>query len=653
MRPRGSGSVPLPDFIHMFQVCRSRSAQAVRCRVILMVAASALGGGSVRAQDTLGTVVVTGTREPQPLERSTADIVVIDADTIRRSSADSVEDLLRREAGIQITRNGGPGQNSGFFIRGASTNSTIVLVDGVRIGSATLGQAEFEAFNLAQVERIEVLRGPASSLYGADAVGGVVQIFTRRGVGEPRFSAAAAAGGYASRQGDVALSGSSRNVDYAVSVAGESSRGVSALRLGDAYGSFNPDRDGYSRGSAQLTLGVTPAPGHRVGIAAFETRLHSHFDGADFNPPAFMADPSADFQSRLTTRVTSTDYRGELTSAWTTTAQLSRSVDDLTSGGTTASRFVTRRSQMTWQNAFRIDASNQAVIAYEHLDERAAADGFASELARRNDAVVAGISAESGRHAMQADLRRDNNSAYGGDTTGRLGYSFEILSGLKLRGLAGTTFRAPTFNDLYYPNFGVPSLRPERGRSFEIGVVWKSGWSHGDVTLYRNRVRDLIGVESNVDAAGVSLGRCPAGDEFGCARNVGRARLQGASLAAAQRWGAFDLNLRAELLDARNADTGERLARRAAHQESVSLRYSVESWSAAVSSLVIGSRPDAGVVLGGYGTVDVKGTWRVRPGWQLEAKVLNALDHHVEPLRDFQGLGRQAWLGLRYDSAAL
>ena len=115
-----------------------------------------------------------------------ADIVVIDADTIRSTGADSVEDLIRRIAGIQVVRNGGPGQSSGFFIRGSSTNSTVVLVDGVRVGSATLGQAEFEAFSLAQIERIEVLRGPASSLYGADAVGGVVQIFTRRGEGAPR-----------------------------------------------------------------------------------------------------------------------------------------------------------------------------------------------------------------------------------------------------------------------------------------------------------------------------------------------------------------------------------------------------------------------------------------------------------------------------------
>ena len=147
--------------------------------------------GRRRRRLALEPVVITGTREPETLGRSTADIVVIDAEAIRSTSADSLEDLIRRNAGMQLVRNGGPGQSTGFFIRGASTNSTVVLVDGVRVGSATLGQAEFEALSLAQIERIEILRGPASSLYGADAVGGVVQIFTRRGEGPPRWNAAA------------------------------------------------------------------------------------------------------------------------------------------------------------------------------------------------------------------------------------------------------------------------------------------------------------------------------------------------------------------------------------------------------------------------------------------------------------------------------
>ena len=600
------------------------------------------------AQSTLDPVVVTGTREPETLSRSTADIVVIDSATIRASTADSVEDLLRREAGMQLARNGGPGQNSGFFIRGASTNSTVVLVDGVRIGSATLGQAEFEALSLAQIDRIEVLRGPASSLYGADAVGGVVQIFTRRGEGGLRVTASAAIGGERSRQGAAGVSGAVGAFDYAASLGRDSSRGVSALYPGDQFGSYNPDRDGYARNSGSLQLGYALAPGHRVAVHALETNLHSQFDSVQYLPPDYVADPSPDFRNRLVTRVTSADYRGVVNALWTTTAQLSRSVDDLTSGAAMPSRFVTRREQGTWQNALTLGAGQQLVVAYERLSERAAADGFTTEPKRRNDAVVVGYSGSLGRHALQADLRRDDNSDYGGNTTGRLGYAFTVLPGLKLRALAGTSFRAPTFNDLYYPGYGVATVRPEKGRSVEAGVSWQGDTNSASATVFRNRVRDLIGYQPD-------RAFCPTDPafNFGCAGNVNRARLQGATFAGSQRWGGFAVRASVDLLDAKDADSGRRLVRRAAHQETLVADFDAGPWRIGASGLFVGSRPEGGAVLGGYGVLDLRASWRLQRQWQLEAKLLNALDHRIEPVRDYQGIGRQAWLGVRFDSVGL
>lgn len=606
-----------------------------------------LGGlaGAALAQTALDRVVVIGTREPQALARSPADIVVIDAARIRSGTADSVEDLIRREAGMQLARNGGPGQNAGFFIRGASTNSTVVLIDGVRVGSSTLGQAEFEALSLAQVERIEVLRGPASSLYGADAVGGVVQIFTRRGEGPLRLTGAAAVGGYRSRQGSAGVDGSAGSLDYAASLARESSRAVSALYPDDAFGAFNPDRDGYQRNSGTLRLGYTPLAGHRFGLVALQTHLNAQYDGTE--PPTY-ADPSPDFRNRLTTRIVSLDYRGVVSPIWTTTAQLSRSVDDLTSGGLRSSRFVTNREQGSWQNALRVATDQQVVLLYERLNERAGADVFTGDPKRHNDAVVIGYSGRFTGHGAQVDLRRDDNSAYGANTTGRLAYAYDLGNGVKLRGLAGTTFRAPTFNDLYFPGYGVATVRPEKGRSIEAGVSWQNETASASATVYRNQVRNLIGYQPDRNF-------CPpdAAYDFGCAGNISRARLQGVTLAAASRWGAFSLRANVDFLDAKDTDSGERLARRAAHQESVSVEYDPGRWRLGASALFVGSRPDGGENLGGYGTLDVRAAWRVQSQWLLEAKLLNALDHRIEPVRDYQGLGRQAWLGVRYDGAGL
>jgi vitamin B12 transporter len=592
-------------------------------------------------------VVVIATREPLPLDRVTADVVVIDAQRIRESTADSLEDLLRREAGVQLSRNGGPGHAAGVITRGASTGSTLVLVDGVRIGSATLGLVSFEAISLAQIERIEVLRGPGSSLYGADAVGGVVRITTLRGAGAPRFSGHLAAGEYGSYEGDVSVAGSGAGnlgaLDYAASFGHESSEGTSTLRPGDALGNYNRDHDGYRRRTAQLRLGYTAAPGHRVAFGVIDSRLTSKYDASEFAPPNFAQDATPSFRNRLDTQVLSLSYDGAVNSWWTTRLQLAHNEDDSLDGANRPDRFVTRRNQLTWQNAFAIDARQQLVAVLERLEEKAQSTGFGSDKRRDNDAVGVGYSGQFGAHRVSADVRYDDNSAYGNKTTGRLGWGYGFTPGWSVRALAGTTFRAPSFNDLFYIGYGVDTLRPEQGRSVEVGLHWQAVDSSAALTLYQNRVRDLIGFESR-------RAFCPAAAayDFGCARNTNRARLQGATLTAAHRIGALSLRGTVDLLDATDQRTHQRLLRRAEHQETLSADYQIGSVTLGATLLSLGDRPDGGRNLGGYATLDLQARWQFAPHWQLEGKLLNVGDRDYEPARDYRSLGRQAWLGVRF-----
>ena len=316
-----------------------RAPRLALCGVVFAISCGAVWPQS----STLSPVVVTATREPIALDRVVSDLVVIDAQRIRESSADSLEDLLRREAGVQLSRNGGPGQNASVLMRGNGANNTLVLIDGVRVGSATLGQTALEGISLAQIERIEVLRGPGSSLYGADAVGGVIQIITRRGEGSPSLAAHAAAGGLRSRELSLATSGAAQSVDYAASLSRESSRGVSAIAPGDQFGQFNPDRDGFQRTTGAMRLGYALAQDHRVGLNLLQAKLRSQFDSAEFDPPTFAPDPSPDFRSKLDTRVAALDYRGKLSKEWATALQLARNDDELRSGATAVNRFDTHR----------------------------------------------------------------------------------------------------------------------------------------------------------------------------------------------------------------------------------------------------------------------------------------------------------------------
>ena len=624
-------------------------AQAAACAAFVFLLFSLLMLGlasAVAAQTTamgLAPVVVTGNREPTSLDRIVGDVIVIDAERIRASSADSIEELLRREGGIQLSRNGAPGQSAAVLLRGVAANGTLVLIDGVRVGSATLGQVDFSGISLAQVERIEILRGPASSLYGADAVGGVVHIITRRGIGAPHLAARAAVGELHASALDASVSGSGAAFDYALGLSREASRGISAIKAGDAFGLFNPDRDGYARTVAQARAGYTVARGHRIGASVVESRLRSRFDSAEF-----AAGAAPDFRNRYATRVGALDYRGDLSPYWTTTVRISGQSDDLLSGANELSRFKTSRRQFTWQNAWTPVKDQQFLAAFERLEEKVDANVFAASLSRHTDAVVLGYTGSLGFFRLQADGRYDRNSVYGDNTTGKLGVAFDVRPGLTLRAVAGTAFRAPTFNDLYFPGFGVTTVGPEHSRSVEVGLQWRSGESSAGATLYRNRLRDLILYEPD-------RAFCPSDPsyDFGCARNVARATLRGATLTAGHRFGSVAWRAAVDFLNAKDDATDQRLARRAAHQESVGAEWSGGAWSATADLVRVGARPDAGVRLPGYQTVDLQARYKVAPNWRLEARLLNAFDRRYETLRDYPAVGRQGWLGIRYDGLGL
>ena len=611
-------------------------------------AASAVFVSSAAAQAP-STIVITGSREPVAADKLAADVVVIHREAINASPADSVADLLRREAGVQLSRNGGPGQNGGVFIRGAASGQTVVLIDGVRIGSATVGATAFETLSLAQIDRIEVLRGPGSSLYGADAVGGVVQIFTRRGEGAPRFDAHAALGGLGSSEVSAGFGSRSGAWDLAASVSREASRGVTALRAGDLFGNHNPDADGYTLTSAQAQLGLVPAAGQRIGLTLMQSRLNSQYDGAEFLPPTFAQDASADFRNRQRVTTAAIDWRASFGAGLTASARASRSTDDSTTGGSQPDRYRTEREQFMAQVAIATGAAGELVGAIERGTETASSTSFFGDVKRRNTGAVLALTGARGAWSWQTDLRRDQNSDFGGVTTARAGGALALTAELRLRALLGSTFRAPSFNDLYYPGYGVATLRPERGRSAEVGVEWRRGSSSAQATVYLNRVRDLIGYEADRSF-------CPADPayDFGCARNVARARLFGASLGAQHRvasFGSGDLSLsaRLDLLDATDADSGTRLTRRAAHQAHLGADWAGGAWTFGAALLRVGARPDGGKQLAAETTLDLHTRWRFAPRWQLQAKLLNATGVDREPLRDYQGLGRQAWIGLRYD----
>jgi vitamin B12 transporter len=498
------------------------------------------------------------------------------------------------------------------------------------------------------IDHIEILRGPGSSLYGADGAGGVVQIFTRRGDGKTHVGAWLAAGQYGALEGSVNASGRVGAIDLAGSLSHEQLDGVSALRPNDQYRNYNPDHDGSRRTTAQAQLGWRPVEGQRIGLSVVSNRLNSQYDASEYLPD-FTQDPSPDFRNKLDNQLAALEYRAEWSADWTTTLRASTQEDDLHSGGTQIDRFRTRREQLDAQATWRVEGDQRLTFAYEGLTEKASSTNYVADFKRDNNALILAWLGQLGPVSTQADLRHDDNSVYGRVTTGRLGGKVKLDENWRMRALAGTSFRAPSFNDLYYPGYGVPDIQPERGISMEFGVDGR--WDDFDVsaTAWRNRTRDLIVYESDFTL-------CPKDPayQFGCAANVGHARMQGLTLSGGWHSGGWELRGVADFLDAKNTDTGARLNRRAAHQLSLSADYTTGDWRFGAAVLQVGSRPDgSSYQLPEETTLDLKLRWQFAPRWTLEAKVLNATDEDVQPVRDYQGLGRQAWIGVRYAFDAL
>jgi vitamin B12 transporter len=614
-----------------------------RSSCIAAVAAMSVCHAQAQSPDAQ-QIVVTGNRVPVALSQLLSDVVVLDETVLRDAAGRSLDELLRDHAGLQLSRNGGPGQSTGLFVRGASMSNTVVLVDGVRIGSATLGQAALEGLSLAGIERIEVLRGVGSALYGADAVGGVIQIFTRQGKADAsRWQAAVHRGGYGSSQ--ASASGSARwgAVDAAASVSRDASDGVSAVASpGGAFGSYNPDADGFRRGSANAQLGLNLSASQRVGLQALESRLNSQYDATDL-----AGDSSPDFRNRLTTRtVALTHSVAEPALGFRSDLQWSQSDDDLRTGAVVVDRFNTQRDALSWQPNFRWGAATLTGVLETHRTDVRSTSFVGERRRSRNDALGASAFGTVDVHRWQIDLRRDKHDVYGSQTTGKLAYAWQAAPPVMLRASVGTAFRAPSFNELYFPSFGVESIRPERARSAELGMNLRGQRMQAQLTLYRNRVLDLVGYQSDPTA-------CPPGYDFGCAANINRALLKGASASVTGHDGPWRWRAALEYLDARDSDSGSRLVRRARHNGSAELAYQAASWGAAASVTGVGNRLDGGSQLSAYELLDLSAHWQAMPQLRFEAKLLNALDRRYEPVKDYGALGRQAWLGLRYDTQGL
>ncbi len=578
-------------------------------------------------------VIVTGVRHAQTVDDTLASVTVIDRNGIEKSPAIELIGLLAQQAGVDISRTGGAGQSSTVFLRGANSNQTLVLIDGIRVASATNSTFDFANLPLDQIERIEIVRGTRAAFWGSDAIGGVIQVFTRKPV---PFATSAHVGSYLERGGEVSVGTPTDNDSHLGMTFGENrQRGFSATTANNPFG--NPDDDGYRNRNASVR-GSIPLGTQALVISAIHTDGDAMFDGG----PPIGPDPSRSF-ARNTSGGAS--LSGPLAAHWSQSLTLG-GADNAIETPIYASRTSSRRTTLDWVNTLDAIAGGTFTFGgnWQHESGTSSSptnpDGIDYAKTQTNAAGFVGYDAKFGSQLVEVALRHDHNSQFGGATTGNIAWGWQINQKAKLRASWGQGFDAPSFDELYSPGFfgefaGYAGLQPERSQSFEAGLDFKpSAAQTFTLSAWRTRVNNLIVFDSfpNFDA-----------------ENIARAALDGVELAYRYDVGRWSAGTSVTLQNPRDTDTGVQLLRRPRRKLAADLRYNFGNGvDLSVDGLAASARQDFGGELHSYALLNLAAGWNVHPGWRVEARLGNLFDEKYELARGYNTAGRNVQLTLAW-----
>ena len=591
------------------------------------------------AADNLSPVVVTATRTAITVDDALSSVSVITRADIERLQPLSVQDLLTGLPGVSFANSGGIGQQTSLFLRGTNSSHTLVLIDGVRIGSVGNGLAAFEQLPVEQIERIEIVRGPRSSLYGADAIGGVIQIFTRHGAPDGGLlpSISLTTGSDNLLRSQLGLSGGSDHAWYNLAVGAQHTRGINACRIGagtvfaGCYAN-EPDNDPYRNENLSANGGYRWDNGAELSGNWLRSLGEINFDGSYQN------------RSRTVQQVAGAALGFNPLQAWKSTLSVGQNLDryDNYENRDFVGYIYSRRNQASWQNDVSLADNQLLTLGVDWQGEHIDSDTGFLATSRHDTGGYAQYQATFGRHEIALSARRDDNSQFGHHNTGAAAWGYHFDDGLKLTASYGSAFHAPTFNDLYYPyGSGNPDLKPEQSRSAELGLSQQRGaWNWG-VNAYQTKIDQLIALDANYYPSNISQARI-RGVEGQLGANVAGWQLQGYLT-----W-----------LQPRNEDGGANdgkvLPRRPEHTARIDLDRRFGDFGVGATVYAAGRSYDDAAnshPLAGYSTTDLRASWHFAPDWQVEARLANVFDRAYETVWYFNQPGRSAFLTLRYSPA--
>ena len=583
--------------------------------------------------DELHPIIVTASGEPSTLGSEIAATSVLTRADIERSGVRDVVSALQLLGSVQVEQLGGPGTAAVARIRGGDSRDTLVLIDGVPLTDVTTGQASFSQIPVDWIERIEVVRGNVSALYGANATGGVIQLFTRRGAVGTQAQVDLGYGSRNTQTYHASLSGGNETLRARLGFGTESSRGFSA---GDPAisSTTNPDKDGYRRRDFTLALDAELAPGQNVGLDVRE------FMGrVDYDDPSSFGAPTDTQVSHSAQRGATLHGLHKLGSDWTLGWRLGRadehrSDDTVTSFGPSNFGNNLRNDTVAadlngqlgggWAVQFGVERLKQSTSNLTYLEQ-----------SRATDSLRAGTTYRASWGSVQANLRHDHVGDFGGATTGLLGGTLNLGRGFSVIANVANSYTPPTLDFLYFDcgPYGYvcnnPLLQPEKSRNVDLGLQWENGASLLRATLFAARYRNKI-----------------VNDADFVPQNIDRVRDNGVELAAHTVSGPWRLSGEATFHNPVNVATDSVLPRRSKQLLSMRVdRDLVRQVSVGAGLRFVGHRTDtAGESLPAYATVDLSTRWSPSAQWTLQAVLQNLFDRHYQPAAGYNGVARGLFL---------
>lgn len=580
---------------------------------------------SSAAASDVPEIIVTA-KNQQTIDNVLQTAHVFDLESIEASQVKDIPALIDRVAGISLNNSGGRGTTTSVFVRGVSNSQTIVLVDGVRVGSATLGAAALNNYPIEAIERVEILKGPFSGIYGADAVGGVIQLFTKKG-GDGIGAVSASVGSDSLEEFNVSFNGGNERNSFYISAHSEDTDGIDRTSI---LTDGNDDIDGFEETAVSFGGKASFGDSTFATLNILATDSTVEFDNL------FGADPGSFTDSKTLSTAFGISSQIANGVSWNTTLGVNE--DESETQSTFSSAFVTDRDSLSTEFVISLSDTTLLTAGADYYEESIESSNDFPVTERDNTGVFAQLTSDVGKVGVAASLRYDDNSAYGTNTNGSLALSYGFNDNLRVIASYGTAFVAPSFNFLFFPNFGNPDILPEESESAEISLVGQSGVLDWRISAYRTEIENLFSFDP---------------DTF-LAANVGQADIEGIEVSVNSQWADWQLSLNADILSAEDEATGIELDDRAEQTLSFSAARDFQNLNLQFDIKFESDRFDnSGTELASYALFDVSAIYAVNDNIKVFANIDNIFDKDytvnlVGSSERFNTEGLQAKLGVRF-----